>query len=63
MSEEKSPAEEMIRSTYTAPTLIGEGNSSPLLDQARRMVSDDFPNAKERKKMVSGKHKAKGKMP
>jgi hypothetical protein len=57
MSEDKSPAEEMIRSTFTAPSLIGEGNDSPLLDRARDMVSQDFPNAEERKKTRSGKHK------
>lgn len=38
----------MIRATYSSPTLIGEGSGSPLLDRARAMISEDFPNAKER---------------
>lgn len=48
MSEEHNAAEEMIRSTFTAPNLIGEGSGSPLLDRARDMVDEDFPTAKER---------------
>lgn len=48
MKETPSAAEQMIRATYSSPTLIGEGSGSPLLDRARKMISEDFPNAKER---------------
>jgi len=50
MSKEPSVPEEMIRSTYTAPTLIGEGSDSPLLDRAREMVNEDFPTREQRRK-------------
>jgi len=40
--------EEMIRSTYTAPNLIGGGDEDPLLERARALVAEDFPNTEER---------------
>lgn len=48
MSEKHNAAEEMIRSTFTAPNLIGEGGDSPLLDRARELVDEDFPTKEER---------------
>jgi hypothetical protein len=49
MPEEPSVSEQIIRSTYTAPTLIGEGSASPLLDRARDMVDEDFPTRAQRR--------------
>lgn len=41
-------AEEMIRSTFTAPNLIGGGDEDPLLERARALVDEDFPTREER---------------
>jgi hypothetical protein len=33
----------IIRETFSAPNLIGEGESDPLVDRARELVDEDFP--------------------
>jgi hypothetical protein len=38
----------MIRETFTAPNLIGGGDDDPLLERARDLVDEDFPNHDER---------------
>ncbi len=48
MAKEPNPAQEMIRSTFTAPNLSGDEVESPLLDRAREMVDDEFPTKEER---------------
>ncbi|MGB8264838.1 MAG: hypothetical protein WCE44_00760 [Candidatus Velthaea sp.] len=49
MADEHTPAEQMIRSTFTAPNLIEHGDEEhPLLERARELVDEDFPTAEER---------------
>ncbi len=50
MHDDDTPTagEEMIRSTFTAPNLIGGGDDDPLLERARALVDDDFPTHDER---------------
>ena len=48
MREEHTAGEEMIRSTYSAPNLIGGGDEDPLLERARELVAEDFPTKEER---------------
>ncbi len=48
MRDDHTASEEMIRSTFTAPNLIGEGDEDPLLERARALVDEDFPTREER---------------
>ena len=48
MRDDHNASEEMIRATFTAPNLIGEGDEDPLLERARALVDEDFPPREER---------------
>jgi hypothetical protein len=48
MRDDHNASEEMIRATFTAPNLIGEGDEDPLLERARALVDEDFPTREER---------------
>jgi hypothetical protein len=48
MRDDHTAGESMIRETFTAPNLIGGGDDDPLLERARDLVDEDFPNHDER---------------
>jgi hypothetical protein len=48
--------EEMIRSTFTAPNLIGGGDEDPLLERARALVDEEFPTQEERAQRAGKTH-------
>jgi hypothetical protein len=48
MRDDHTAGESMIRETFSAPNLIGSGDDDPLLDRARALVDEDFPDQDER---------------